>query len=117
MQILQGNLLFSEKVYTAGTFFTRPLVITVVTNFKSATNRKELILLHTFKTLTKAPRPKYFDSFNNFISKQKLQQAFKSWSNFSLVLFGKGQEKHRTNFDKTHVTTLTNPYINFGKSM
>ena len=76
-----------------------------------------LIILHTFKTLTKAPRPKYFDSFNNFISKQKLQQAFKSWSNFSLVLFGKGQEKHRTNFDKTHVTTLTNPCINFGKSM
>ena len=30
----------------------------------------------------------YFDSFNTFSSKQKLQQALKSWSNFSLVLFG-----------------------------
>ena len=32
---------------------------------------------------------------------QKLQQALKSWSNFCLVLFGKGQKIHRT--------TLTNP--------
>ena len=38
------------------------------------------------------PGIKDFDSFNTFISKQKLQQASKSWSNFSLVLFGKGQE-------------------------
>ena len=36
----------------------------------------------------------YFDSFNSFGSKQKLQQALKSWSNFSLVLFGKGREIH-----------------------
>ena len=48
---------------------------------------------------------KNFDPFNNFISKQKLQQALKSWSNVSLVLFAKGQEKHKTkipcnNFDK-----------------
>ena len=64
---------------------------------------------------------KNFDSFNNFISKQKLQKALKSWSNVSLVLFAKGQEKHKTknpcnNFDKStqqlreiHVSILTNP--------
>ena len=43
----------------------------------------------------------YFDSFNTFGSEQQLQQALKSWSNFSLVLFGKGQEKHKR--------TSTNP--------
>ena len=41
-------------------------------------------------------RTQYFDSYNNFISKQKLQQGLKSWSNVSLVLFAKGQEKHKT---------------------
>ena len=29
----------------------------------------------------------YSDSFNTFSQKQKLLQAMKSWSNFSLVLF------------------------------
>ena len=48
-----------------------------------------------------------FDLFNNFISKQKLQQALKAWSNFSLVLFGIGQKKHKTK----------NPCNNFDKSM
>ena len=60
------------------------------------------------KILPKVQRTQYiqyFNSFNTFISKQKLQQALKSWSNFSLVLFGKGQEIHRT--------TLTNPCSNF----
>ena len=42
--------------------------------------------------------------FNNSISKQKLQQVLKSWSNFSLFIFGKGQEIHRT--------SLTNPCKN-----
>ena len=49
----------------------------------------------------------YFDSL--FSSKQKLQQALKSWKNFSVVLFGKGREIRRT--------TLTNPRNNFNKSM
>ena len=47
-------------------------------------------------TLPKAQRTQgidYFDSFNTFCSKQKLQQALKSWSKFSLVLFAKVQEK------------------------
>ena len=36
-QILQGNVLFSEKKMTQlGHFFTRLLVMTVATNFKSA---------------------------------------------------------------------------------
>ena len=51
----------------------------------------------------------YFDSFNTFNSKQKLQQALKSWSKFSLTLFSKGREKHRA--------TLTNPRNNFYKPM
>ena len=40
-------------------------------------------------------------------SEQKLQQALKSWSNFSLVLFGPRREIHR----QIHVTTLRNPYF------
>ena len=35
---------------------------------------------------------KNFDSFNNFISKQKLQKALKSWSNVSLVWLPKGNK-------------------------
>ena len=34
-QILHGNALFSGRIYTSGNFFTRPPVVTVVTNFKS----------------------------------------------------------------------------------
>ena len=61
--------------------------------------KKEIILASSVdikKTLPKAQRIQgieYFDSFNIFSSKQK--PALKSWSNFSLVLFGKGQEKHQ----------------------
>ena len=47
-----------------------------------------------------------FDSCNTFRLKQKLQRALKSWSNFSLVLFGKRQEIHRLN-------DLTNPRNKF----
>ena len=64
------------------------------------------------QTLPKAQRAQgieYFDSFNALSSKQKLQQALKSWSHFSLVLFGKGREMCRT--------TLTNPCSNFDRSM
>ena len=64
------------------------------------------------KTLPNAQRTQgieYFESFNTFDSKQKLQQALKSWPNFSLVLFGKGRELHGT--------TLTYPRNNFKKSM
>ena len=50
----------------------------------------------------------YFDSFNTFGSEQQLQQALKSWSNISLVLFDKGQEIRRT--------TWTNPCSHFDKS-
>ena len=61
--------------------------------------KKEIILASSVdikKTLPKAQRIQgieYFDSFNIFSSEQK--PALKSWSNFSLVLFGKGQEKHQ----------------------
>ena len=66
------------------------------------------------QTLPKTQRTQgiqYFDSFNTFSSKQKQkhQQALKSYSNFSLVLFGKGREIYRT--------TLTNLRNNFNKSM
>ena len=66
------------------------------------------------KTLPKAQRAQgieYCDSFNTFSSKQKLQQALKSLSNFSLVLFGKrkGREIPRT--------TLTNLCNNLYKSL
>ena len=52
---------------------------------------------------------RHFDSFSTFSSEQKLQQAFKSWSNFSLVLFGKREEIDRT--------TLTNPFSNLNRSV
>ena len=35
MQILQGNLLFSGKIYTIVNIFTRLPVVTAATNFKS----------------------------------------------------------------------------------
>ena len=35
-QMLQGNALFSGKIYIVGKISTRPPVVTVVTNFKSA---------------------------------------------------------------------------------
>ena len=44
----------------------------------------------------------YFDSFDTFSSKQKLQQALKSLSNLSLAFFGKGRGMH---------TTLTNQQL------
>ena len=40
----------------------------------------------------------YFDSFNTFSSKQKLQKALKSWSNFGSVLFGKATRPLRKSF-------------------
>ena len=58
---------------------------------------------------TADPSIECFDSFNTFSSKQKLQSSLKSWSNFSLVLFGKRREIHRT--------TLTKPCINLNESM
>ena len=51
----------------------------------------------------------YFDLFNILSSIQKLQQALKSWSNFSLVCLAKGDRKMHT--------TLTNPGSNSNKSM
>ena len=51
---------------------------------------------------------KYFDSFNNFISRQTLQQALISWLNLSFVLFVKGRRKH---------TIHTNPWNKFYKKM
>ena len=33
---MQGNALFSGKIYTVDNIFTRPPVVTVATNFKSA---------------------------------------------------------------------------------
>ena len=65
------------------------------------------------KTMQKAQRTQgieYFDSFNTFSLKQKLQQGLKSWSNFSLVLFGKGG--YLENFDKsTYGCIHTYPYM------
>ena len=40
----------------------------------------------------------YFDSFKAFCSRQKLQQALKSWANFTKVLFGKEQKLVRLTF-------------------
>ena len=50
----------------------------------------------------------YFDSFDTFCSKQRLQHALKSWSNLSLALFGKGRGMQRT---------LTNPFNNMAKTV
>ena len=66
---------------------------------------------NTKKSLPKAQQTQgieYFDSFDTFSSKQKLQQALKSWSNLSLALFGKGRGMHRT---------LINPFNNLAKTV
>ena len=62
------------------------------------------------QTLPKAQRTQgiKFDSINDFISWQTFQQSLKSWSIFSFVLFGKGQE--------IHVTTLSHSCNNFNKT-
>ena len=52
-------------------------------------------------------RIEYFAPFNNFSSKQKLQQDFKSWSNFSLTNPCNNLEKSNYKFWQNHVTTLT----------
>ena len=78
-----------------------------------AINCSSLLVTQSANTaLPKAQRTQgieYFDSFNGFILKQKPQHALTSWSNFSLILFDKGQEKQRI--------TLTNPCNNFNKSI
>ena len=51
----------------------------------------------------------YFDFFNSFNSKQKLQQALKSRSTIPIVFFGKGWEKPGT--------IVTNPCNNLKRSM
>ena len=52
----------------------------------------------TYTNITNMENIEYFESFNNFSSKQKPQQALKSWSNFRLVLFGK---IYINNFEKS----------------
>ena len=51
--------------------------------------------------------PRFLDLFNTFYSKQKFQQAFRSWSKFTLILFGNGGEIQKT--------TLLNPCDNLNK--
>ena len=55
-----------------------------------------LLVNKTWKKAQRIQGIEYFDSFNTSSSKQKLQQALKSYSNFNLVLFGKGREIHGT---------------------
>ena len=50
-------------------------------------------------------------------SKQTLQQALKSWSNFRLLLLLAKSDKSLEQLWQVHVTTLTNPCINFYKSI
>ena len=60
---------------------------------------KGKIIPHPNNKETKAKETQsieYFYSYNYFSSMLKLQQAFKSWSNFGLILFGKGREIHRS---------------------
>ena len=54
---------------------------------------------------------KYFDSFNNFISRQTLQEALISWLNLSFVLFVKGRRKH------TIYTYIQYIHCTYNKSM
>ena len=61
--------------------------------------------------------PKTLSTFtqnNTSCSKQKLQQALKSWSNFILVLFGEGREVTILTNPRNN---LTSPCINFDISM
>ena len=53
-----------------------------------------LAVLHNIPLIsnivTTDPRHEYIDPFKTFSSKQNLQQALISWSNFSVVVSGKG---------------------------
>ena len=57
----------------------------------------------TFPTARWIQGIEYFDLLNTFSSKQKLQQALKSWSNFGLFFLAKG-EKY-IELWQIHVTT------------
>ena len=82
-------------------------------------------MIYVKKTLLNARQTQgieYFDSFDTFSSKQKLQQALKSWWNFSFVLFGKGRERttltnQHNNFKKINLAVLTNPGNIYEKSI
>ena len=63
--------------------------------------------------MPKAQRTQGIEDFD-FDLKHELQQSLKSWYNFSLILFGKGQEKWLW---QIHETTLTNACNNLEKSM
>ena len=51
--------------------------------------KKEFAGKHPIKILPTDPS-QYFYSFNSFSSKQKLQEALKSWSTFILVMIAMG---------------------------
>ena len=63
----------------------------------------------------------YFDSFNTFTSKQKLQRTFKYLSNFCFakmeIYVEQLWKNHVSNLKKIHVSILTNQSINFEKSI
>ena len=53
-QVLHGNALFSGKLYTAGQNFTRPPVVTVVTNINSGSILYQLVSLIIYYLVLKA---------------------------------------------------------------
>ena len=53
-QVLHGNGLFSGKLYTAGQNFTRPPVVTVVTNINSGSILYQLVSLIIYYLVLKA---------------------------------------------------------------
>ena len=53
-QVLHGNALFSGKIFTAGQNFTRPPVVTVVTNINSGSILYQLVSLIIYYLVLKA---------------------------------------------------------------
>ena len=51
-QILQGDALFSGKIYTVGNIFKQSPVVTVTINFKSALHRHPFTIIVINKTIT-----------------------------------------------------------------
>ena len=62
------------------------------------TSLKSFGLMIGLDTLPKAQRTQGIENFGfGFSSKQKLQQALESWSNFSLFFLAKGEKNIETN--------------------
>ena len=81
---MQENTLFSGKIYTAGTNFTRTPVATVVTNLNSANTR--LLLFYIFQSGTLSLQQIYVTSpFRNKLKQNAKVEGKSNPATFSIM--------------------------------